>query len=106
MLPAERTSLHDQQIEHVHIVQRAIAAADNDRNGTAQMPQRAQLEPPWPSAPAPRQAQARVQVDGAGVQRMGRVVRLRAKSRLARVELARAASRQRSVLRSATHCHQ
>ena len=72
----ERTSLEAQHVEHVHVVQLAVADMDEGRYGAAQVQQRVQLDGRLGRAKRRPGKQAQTQIDGAGVQRIDGVVQI------------------------------
>ncbi len=85
----ERAGLEGQHVQHIHVVQLAVADVDEGGDRAAQVQQRVQLDGGFGGAKRRPIEQAQAQIDGAGVQRIDGVVQLDPE-RLARVELARA----------------
>jgi len=64
----EGPRLHGQDVEHVHVVQLAVADVDERRNGAAQVQQRVQLDGGLGRAKRRPVEQAQAQIDGGGIQ--------------------------------------
>jgi hypothetical protein len=84
----ERTGLRNQQIEHIDVVQLAIADVDEGRDGTTQVEQRVQLDGRLGGPKRCPGEQRQAQIDGRGIQCVDRVVEVDRQS-LAGVQSAR-----------------
>jgi len=84
----EGAGLQAEHVQHVHVVQLAVADVDEGGNGAAQVQQRVQLDGRLGGAKRRPVEQAQAQIDGAGVQRVDGVVQIDTE-RIVRVELAR-----------------
>jgi hypothetical protein len=80
-------------------VQLAIADVDERGDGATQVQQRVQLDGRFGRSKRCPGEQAQAQIDGAGVQRIDRVVQIEAERRFVRVELASASDQQRGEVR-------
>ena len=94
----EGTGFECQHVEHVDVVQFAVADVDEGWDRPAQVQQRVQLDGRLGGAKRRPVEQGQTQIDGAGVQRVDRVVQANVQ-RIARVKFAGSANQHRSQVR-------
>src|SRR5438445_13856246 len=72
----EGPRLQRQQVQHIHVAQLAVADVDEGGDRAAQVQQRVQLDGRLGGSKRRPVEQGQAQIDGAGVQRVDRVVQL------------------------------